>query len=83
MFRVSEKKQSSQAEGSCIKASSTIKMQSAAKTRARRAPTRTFRESNGASCGLKDKQRDSTASSSDKEDLPPARRRKNLGPKRH
>ena len=36
-------------------------------------------ESNGASRGVKGKQRDSVASSSDKEDLPPARRRKNKG----
>ena len=40
-------------------------------------------ESNGASCGVKGKQRDITASSSDEEDLPQARRRKDLGPKRH
>ena len=40
-------------------------------------------ESNGASHGGKGKQRDSTASSSDEENLPQARRRKNLGSKRH
>ena len=40
-------------------------------------------ESNGVSRGVKGKQRDSTASSSDEEDLPQGRRRKGLGPKRH
>ena len=40
-------------------------------------------ESNGASHCVKGKQRDSTATSSDEEETPPVRRRKNLGPKRH
>ena len=40
-------------------------------------------ESNGASRCVKGKQRDSTASSSDEEDPPKARKRKNPGPKRH
>ena len=39
-------------------------------------------ESNGASCCVKDKQRDSTVSSSDKEEPPPPRRKKSHGPKR-
>ena len=40
-------------------------------------------ESNGASHCVKGKQRDSTASSSDKEDPPPARKRKTQEPERH
>ena len=40
-------------------------------------------ESNGASCCVKGKQRDSTAMSSDEEEPPPSRRKKTPGPKRH
>ena len=40
-------------------------------------------ESNGASCCVKGKQRDSTATSSDEEDQPPVRKKKPLGPKGH
>ena len=39
-------------------------------------------ESNGASCCVKGKQRDSTATSSDEEEPPPPRRKKSHGPKR-
>ena len=40
-------------------------------------------ESNGASRCVEGKQRDSTATSSDKEEPPPSRRKKTHGPKRH
>ena len=40
-------------------------------------------ESNGASHCVRSRQRDSTATSSDEEDQPPARRKKAQGPKRH